>query len=90
MPPQLLEEEGNSMSTLWMDRRMWSLHDILLSRNLTKSGVPGSNDSDPHKHLSRLLSTQLRAAIQGSALLQSSTEEYRVKANAKILPLIKF
>jgi hypothetical protein len=31
----------------------------------------------------------MQPAIQGSALLQSSTAEYNVKANAKMLPLVK-
>jgi GTPase SAR1 family protein len=82
-------KEFNVESLDLMDGRTSSLQDIPLSGSLGKCGVPGANSNDPQKRSSRRSTTQMQPAIQGSALLQSSTAEYNVKANAKMLPLVK-
>lgn len=80
-------KEFNVDSLDLMDGRRSSMQDIPLSGSITKSASTAA--SNVTQTSSQRSSMQPRPTVQGSELLQSSSEEYNLKPKAKILPLIK-
>ncbi|KAL3921169.1 MAG: hypothetical protein SGILL_002887 [Bacillariaceae sp.] len=71
-----------------MDGRRSSMQDIPLSGSITQSASTAASKNSQTSS-SRRSSTQQRPTVQGSELLQSSAEEYDLKSNGKMLPLVK-